>query len=476
MFFRIAGRRHCPSAVFILPAILIIWPALSAPGQDKTSPSDAIEGEAPFGAATPERDEETPPDEEAEEVDPRVILREERARRERIESLSRAQPRIEQEGAALAGPNVPPGLLAGTGVRFGNVVVSPRATVGAVFTDNADSDDDDRESDVILGANADLRADALLRRHALGVQATATTGASVNGSEDEFLDWEVGGDGRYDLTRRNSLNAAVTASLFREADSSAAAEADDDDATVNTVSGGLGYAFDGRLWDFSLNGLVDREAYAGDDTAERDNTTYTASTRLVHRLSNRLSIFVAPQYSLNEFDDIGNEGQDRDSSQVTGLVGVDTQLRPRLSLGASIGYSQTFFDDPDVEENGSVVGALDAAYIYDGRTNYRLSVNRQIDVTTVDDAVTETSTVVAAEVTKLLAPKHALTTQATYAYNEFDDGDRRDHDVTGAVGYFFQFTENFVFNLGYQYFTRFSDEDAEEFDENRAFIGVTVAY
>ena len=416
-------------------------------------------------------------EDDLEEVDPRTILREERERRERIESLIRAQPNIPQEGAVLAGPNVPKSLLPGSGgFTYGKVAFSPRATVGALLTDNAENsnEDEDRENDVILGASASVRADALMRRHALGAEASITGGSSLEGAEDDFLDWLVGVDGRYDLTRRSSLNAAVSGTVFQEDDSSIAAEGDE--ATVTNLSAGGAYAFNGRNWDFGLGAFTDIERFSDESSDDRDNDAYTLTAQVAHQLNQGLSIFVSPQYTLNEFDGVGDDGEDRDSSEVTGLVGVDATVSPRLKLGAAVGYSQAFFEDDGLEENGSVVGALNASYAYDARTNYRLSASRSVDVTTVDDASTEISTVVTGEATKLLAPKHAVTLQAIYTNSDFDDGDRTDHDITGALGYFFRFNPNFVFNLGYQYFTRFSDEDDEEFYENQVFIGVTVAY
>ena len=477
---KFAGRGLSRGAILALSAFIVGSPISPGFAQQGASPEG---GDFP-GTEKPEDensvdedavDEDAVGEDAAEEVDPRTILRQERERRERIENLSRAQPDIPQEGALLAGPNVPTGLLPGRGgFRYGKIAFSPRATIGALLTDNANNDDEDRDNDVTLGANASVRADALLRRHALGAEVGITGGSSLDGTDDDFLDWAAGADGRYDLTRQSSLNAAASGTVFQEDDSSV--EADGDEATVGNLAVGAGYVFDGRFWDFSLGGVTDFERFSDEGTDERDNTSYTLTARVAHRLSERLSVFASPQYSFNEFDGVGDDGQDRDSTELTGVIGVDTELRPRLTLGAAVGYTQAFFEDSELEENGSVVGSLDARYAYDARTDYRLSVSRSVDVTTVDDAATEISTVVTGEATKLLTSKHAVTAQAIYANNSFDDDDRTDHDITGGLSYFYRFHPNFVFNLGYQYFTRISDEDDEEFYENQIFIGLTVAY
>lgn len=409
-------------------------------------------------------------------VDPRILRREEEERRERIEQLSRSQPQIPKEGDLLASPDIPRGLLPKRGIRTGRIIYLPSVNVGAIITDNANNDDEVREDDVLLGASAAIRAQTLLRRHQLGAEASATAGYSVEGIEEDFLDWEVNADGRYDLDRQNSLNASAATSLAREADSSAEADGNGD-ADLNVFSGNAGYAFNGRLLDFSLNGIVDREDFSGDNTADRDNTVYTATTRVTRKFGNRLSLFVAPAYAVTEFDeDVSNDGEDRDSYEITGLVGAEYRPRPRLRVGGSIGYSQAYFDDPDVDENGSVVGSLETSLAYDSRTDLALNARREVEVTTVDGSASETETTVSATATRLLAPKHAISTELTYLHTDFDGLSRTDQDITAGVDYFFRFSDHLIFNLGYQYLERFSDDADEDFYENQMRISVTLVY
>ncbi len=412
-----------------------------------------------------------------EPIDPRILRREEEQRRQRIETLSRTQPQIPKESELLASPDIPKGLLPKRGVKSGRIIYLPSVTAGAIFTDNANDDDDVREKDVLLGVGAAIRAQTVLRRHQLGAEANATAGYSVEGIEDDFLDWEVGADGRLDINRQNSLRAGVIASLAQEADSSAEADDNEDDATLNAFDGTVGYFFGGRTLDFSLDGLVEREEFSGDNTDDRDNTTYTASTRLAQKYGKRLSIFVAPAYAVTAFDkEVGDDGQDRDSYEITGLVGAEYRPRPRLLVGGAIGYSQAYFDDPDVDGNGSVVGSLDASLAYNPRTELGLTAVREVDVTTVDGSASEVATEVAATVTRLLTTKQALSTKLTYQNTDFDGLDRIDQDLIAGIEYFYRFSDHLVFNAGYQYLERFSDDANEEFYENQARLGVTLVY
>lgn len=437
---------------------------------------EAAKTPLPSTEARPPEAVKAVPKEPQKSVDPRTLRREEETRRERIEKLSRSQPQIPRESDSLASTGIPKGLLPKRGIKSGRIVYLPSVTVGAVFSDNANSDDNLRDDDVVIGAGATVRAQTLLRRHEFGAEASATAGHSVEGIEDDFFDWSVEADGRFDLDRKNALRGGLNASLAQEADSSAEAD-DDEDADLSLFGGTLGYFFNGRALDFSLDGFVDREEVSGDSNDDRENTTYTASANLSKKWGNNLSIFLAPAYAITEFDEeVGDDGEGRDSYEITGLVGAEYRPRPRLRVGGSIGYSQAFFDDPNVDDNGSVVGSLDTRLAYNSRTDLALTASREVEVTTVDGSTSEIATTVSATATRLLTSKHAVSTGLTYLHTDFDGLNRVDQDITAGIEYFYRLSDHLVFNLGYRYLERFSNDDNEDFYENQAQIGMTLIY
>lgn len=451
-------------------SLLLLPPAL---GQQTEQTLDPSLEEAPLETLEENREGV----QQAEQVDPRILRREEEDRRQRIEALSRTQPQTPKEGELLAAPDIPKGLLPDRGVKAGPLVYLPSVSAGAVFTDNANDDDQVLDDDVLLGVGAALRAQTNMRRHQLGAEVSGTAGYSVKGVEEDFLDWSAGVDGRFDFDRRNKVRGGVTAVLAQEADSSAEADDNDDDATLNEIAGNLGYFFSGRTTDVFLDGLVERQEFSGDDTADRDNTTYTASTRIAQKFGKRFSVFVSPSYGYTVFDEeLSNDGLGRDAYAITGLIGAEYKPRPRLSVGGALGYSQAFFDDPNVDDNGSPIGSLDVSFGYDSKTDLGLSAVRQLDITTVDGSASDILTTISAKVVRLLSTKQALVPKITYQNAEFDGIDRIDQDLTAGLDYFLRLSDHIVFNAGYQYLERFSDDANEEFRENQARVGVTVIY
>jgi len=464
----------CLRRRFIMAMALCMLPFTPALGQDEAGTPAPSSEETPL-EALPEEASEV--EQAPAPIDPRILRREEEDRRQRIEALSRTQPQTPKEGDLLAAPDIPKGLLPKRGVKSGGLVYLPSFSVGALFTDNANDDVDALDDDVLLGAGAALRVQTNMRRHQFGADASATAGYSIKGVEEDFLDWEAGIDGRFDFNRQNSLNGRITTVLAQEADSSAEADDNDDDATLNEIEGDLGYFFGGRTIDLSLNGLVERQEFSGADTDDRDNTTYTASTRITRKFGKRLSLFVSPAYAFTEFDEeVGNDGQGRDANAITGLIGAQYRPRPRLSIGGAIGYSQAFFEDDNVDDNGSVIGSLDLSLAYNSKTDLGLSAGRELAITTVDGSASDILTSVSAKVVRLLSTRQALVPKITYQNTEFDGIDRIDQDLTASLEYFFRLSDHIVFDAGYQYQERFSDDADEEFRENLGRVGVTIIY
>ncbi|MEZ5935913.1 MAG: outer membrane beta-barrel protein [Alphaproteobacteria bacterium] len=463
----------------VLPVLAAFWLPLPGFVQDagaqETGQPAAEAGNTETNDAETGQSEDRVEDEKAGETDPRVLAREEQARRERIESLSRRPSQLPTEGRSLTSTAVPAALSSQQGVRFGRSVISPSAFLGATYTDNANNTETDREEDVLFGGTARLRVDSLLRRHALGAEASVTAGSSLTGNDDDVFGWEVGADGRYDLSRQSAVGAAVSGSLAQEADSSN--QADGTDAEVNDFSSSLGYQFTGRRLDYALNVSADRADFSGEDTADRDFWSYGVGGRVVRLVNDRLALFVAPQYTIDRFDEVSDDdGIDRDSAQLSAVVGADYQPRPRLTLGAALGYSETFFEDPDTDDQGEIIGSLSATYSYDPRTDVGLVVSRQTDVTTADDAASETVTAVGVDVIRLLSSERAVNAAATYAYSDFSGADRTDHGVTASLGYFHRLNDYLLIELGYQFQARQSDIDNNDFYENQVRVGMNITY
>lgn len=475
---RALGVVFALSSLLATPALAQVLAPEGPAAETPAPPPPSPERPADDPAASEPQSEVQP--EPVAKPDPRLILREQRERDLRIDRALATEARPLQ-GDFLAQTTVPTGLIRPEGLRVGNFIVLPSATLGAIFTDNIDAEDDERVDEVTLGAAGLVRLQSVLPRHSLGADAAVSSGLAVKGSDDSFFDWKVGADGRLDLTRTSSFNASADYTLGTEDATSAELQDDEveagEEVDVHEAGGNLGYLFRGRRFSWALNGLVDREDFVDGDQADRDNTTYTASTRATLDLTQRLAVFVAPEYADTRFDQkIADDGDSRNGQVITGLVGADYKPSARLVLGGALGYSQALFDDPDRDETGSVVGSGNVEWQISPKTSAELGLGREIGLTTVDDSSAETTTLAKAGITHILSTRNAISTEFNLINTDFNDLDRVDNDISARINLFHRLDQHLVLTLAYEYFQRLSDIDAEEFYENTALVGVTVVY
>ena len=149
-----------------------------------------------------------------------------------------------------------------------------------------------------------------------------------------------------------------------------------------------------------------------------------------------------------------------------------------MAATAEIGYLRVFFDDPEQDDTGAVIGgvALEGAIPFGRQTALRLGLDRSIDVTTIEESSLRTTTAFSAGITEQLSSVSVASASITYAHRDFDDIARTDQDVIAALGYSHTLSQNVALNLGYRFSKRFSDEDAEEFDRNTVSIGLSAAF
>ncbi|MGI9499885.1 MAG: outer membrane beta-barrel protein, partial [Geminicoccaceae bacterium] len=435
--------------------------------------ADKPEGEAAEDGAEKGAEDEGGAGKKA--VDPRKQALAEKARQLRIERQTEITSTLPTEGALFSSLRIPKGLVGDRGLRYGRFVVLPSIFFGTAYTDNAEAADQDREEDLSLAAAATVRVQPLLARHQFGVNATATASHSFQEDNDDFVDWQVGADGRLDLTRRSGVFGRVDYGLNTEDDSSADAEGQAND--LESINGNVGYDFRGNRFDYLIDFAAVRSDFSGGGSADRDNTTYQVNQRLSHRTTPRLTLFVTPQYTYSLFDeDVADDGEGRDAQTITGLVGADVALRAPITLSAAAGYTRLLFDDSGRDDSDSVVANGTLGWQISPLSSLELSASHSLELTTVDGAAARTSTALALGLTRQVGLDTSLRGEVGSTYSDFRGIDRNDVDLRAGVGVAHRLSDHFFLSLAYQYERRLSDQDDTDFYSNEGLVGFSVIY
>jgi len=448
----------------LIAALPAIGFAQNAPPKPPSEGADG-EGDAAAGA------------ENKPEIDPRTRTANEKARQLRIDSQTEITSGLptEAEGGFLSSLSVPDELIGNRGIRSGRVVVLPLFSLGAFYTDNTEAAREDEREELSLAAVGEIRAQSVLARHQFGADARITSGYSFQDDDEDIFDWVVGTDARLDLTRRSSVFGRVEYSFDTEDDSSADAGGITND--IEVIDADVGYQLRREKIRYIVDGGARRENFSGDESADRDNTTFELNQTLQHQTTRKLTLFASPQYAYTVFDQqVANDGEVRDAHNGTFLVGADLSLSAALTLSGAVGYSQLIFENSDQGNSGTAIASTTLEWRPNSLTSVELSGSRLLEISTLDGADSRVDTAASLGLTRQVGLDTSLSANVGATFSEFNGIDREDVDLSAGAGLTRRLTDNLFFTLAYQYERRLSNDDGVEFDENRALLGLSLIY
>jgi hypothetical protein len=399
-------------------------------------------------------------------------------------------------------PFEPRGL--GLGYRVGRFVVQPAVATGLAYDDNIDADNDDRVDDFIWVGAVGVRAQALLRRHAFGFDATAGTSRYFQNSSEDEVNWVVGADGRLDLTRRSQLAGRVSYTRAEESRESVDRDADADDSVFHQVNSSLTYDHRFTRTSLSVATSANRTEFENSDEADRDRWRFRVAPSVSYDIRPRLTADLSPSYARTAYDTEDEAGRDQDEEDYEIQAGLSYTVSPRLSTRGFVGYSwfRPADDDEDDEHGVTFGGSLtyavgerttaslaarrtiredttvtftgSLAHALDSRTSVGLAASRSFRDTNVDGASSSINTSVSGNIRRVIRSDMALTASAGAAREEFQGIDREDDSIFARLGYDWAFHRAVSLNVSYRYSQRFADDANDDFYRNIVFIGLTA--
>ncbi|MGI9487778.1 MAG: outer membrane beta-barrel protein [Geminicoccaceae bacterium] len=379
----------------------------------------------------------------------------------------------------FGGGSVPSSLLTPSRLRLGDFALSGQASLGMLYDDNVEADDDARDEDVFLTFAPSVRAQSTYARHSIGFGAGASAGTALKDSTDDFFDWQIGADGRLDLSRTSKVNASLSYSRDVEDDENVDAEDDEGDTPIHNFGAGLGYSAGGDRLGFSVDSTVSRLDVEGDDFEDRDSTTLGLSGKLKFGWSDKLSFSMGPSYRHATFDeDEADDGDGRDADRYAFQFGAGYRASRTISTRASLGYAILTFDDPDREDENTATGSAGLTWSPGNGTTLDLNASRSLELSIEDGEDSRTSTSASATLAHRLrlGSRSVLSSTLGLSVTRLSDLDRTDKNLTTGLTFGYRLAERAVLTSSYRFSRRFSDEEDAEFYRNLVSIGVTLSY
>ena len=388
------------------------------------------------------------------------------------------EPALNQSGY-FGGGSVPPSLEKPSRLRIGDFALSARASLGMLYDDNVNADDDERDEDVFLTFSPSARAQSTYARHSIGFGAGATTGTALNDTGDDFFDWRINADGRIDLSRKSKINAAVGYSQDVEDDEDIDSEDDDGDTPIHNIDASLGYSQAGERIGFGFGGTVSRLDIEGDDFQDRDRTAYGLNGRVNYKWSDDLSFSAGSTYRTSTFDeDLADDGESRDAHQYGLQVAAGYRASRTISTRASVGYSIVDFEDSDRDDNDIATGSAGLTWAAGLGTTLSLQVSRTLGLSIVDDEDSRISTSGSATLAHRLklGSRSALSSSFSVGVTRVSDLDRTDKNLVAGLTYGYRLADKVFFTASYRFSLRDSEDEEADYYRNLISAGVTVSY
>lgn len=371
------------------------------------------------------------------------------------------------------------------GVRAGAFTVFPEASLTGTYNDNIYATDTNTESDLITTLGARVSAVSNWSRHALNLRGGLAKHWYDDNSGENRLNWDVGGNGRIDITRDTNISAGLSY-----------AELTEDRGDPNAI--GIGAAAEPTEYSLfranvALNHRFNRVTsslgatyaeYDYDDTAAvgggapldqdfRDREQFTQFLRLGYDVSPDTNVYIEGTLNQRKYDQQPPlVALNRDSDGYSVVVGSEFRLTNLAQGGVFVGYQKQEYDDPTLSNIDGIAFGANVDWFVTPLTTIRFEAASTIEETISAGASGYTDNSAGLRVDHELMRNVILGGYASYANLDYKGISRDDDLIKAGLGIDYLLNRNLSLRLGYDYTDR--DSNVNTFDYTRNEVGLTL--
>lgn len=369
------------------------------------------------------------------------------------------------------------------GVRAGAFTVFPEASVTGTFNDNIFATDTNTESDFITTLAARVSAASNWSRHSLNLRAGLAQQLYADNNDEDRFDWDVGGDGRIDITRDTNIGAGLSYAQLHEdrgAPNAIGLAAEPTEYSLFRANVGLNHRFNRVTTGVGAtyaNYDYDTVPLIGGGTLNqdfRDREEYTQFVRLGYDVSPDTNVYVRGTLNQREYDQKPPAvALNRDSDGYAVVGGADFRLTNLAQGGVYVGYQTQDYDDPTLPEIDGLAFGANVDWFVTTLTTVRFEAASSIEETIAAGASGYTDNSAGIRVDHELMRNVILGGSASFANQNFEGIARDDDVVRAGLGVDYLLNRNFSLRLGYDYTDR--DSSVTGLDYTRNEVGLTFS-
>ena len=365
------------------------------------------------------------------------------------------------------------------GVHVGSFMVFPQARIKESYDDNIYAASTGEKDDFITTLGASVSANSTWSRHALSLSGSVSQALYSDHSDENRLDWNVGGTGRLDITGQTSLDASARYARLHEdrSDPNSPLTANEPveydlfnaTATFNQRFNRLGFEIGGEFRDYDYkNATSNTGTFILQDN--RDRKEYLERARVAYFVSPDTNVFVEGNIDQRRYDNVYT--LDRDSDGWAALVGSEFKLT-RLAQGeVYVGYQERDYKASTLGSTQGLTYGANIDWFVTPLTTVKLTADSRVEETTVGTASGYDNQRVALGVDHELLRNLILRGRVSFANNDFNDNPRNDDIIGAGASVLYLLNRNFDVGLAYDYTNR--DSNVTGFDYTRNIVALTL--
>ena len=367
------------------------------------------------------------------------------------------------------------------GIHAGAFTVYPQASVTGSYDDNIYATDSGTKSDFITALASNVYVYSDWSRHALNFQAGVKKSFYNSHSGENRLDWNVGADGRIDVTRDTRLDGALSYQQLHEDrgdPNSPGASSEPVPYTLLKGSAGINQRFN-RM---TASVIGDYNEYNYDNVVSttgvpisqdfRDRKEYDESLKVGYDVSPDTNVYMRGTLNQRKYNQHPPVvALNRDSKGYEVAVGSDFRLSNLAQGGVYVGYQSQTYDSAALSDNNGLSYGADVEWYVTPLTTVTLNADSTINET-FTTASGYLSLSVGLRVDHELLRNLLLNANVGYQNDDYSGLSRTDDITTAGLGAQYLLNRNFSVDLGYSYTNR--DSSVLGADYSRDVVGLTL--
>jgi len=368
------------------------------------------------------------------------------------------------------------------GIRAGGFTVYPEASVTGTFNDNIYATDVATESDFITTLATRVSVQSNWSRHALNLNAGLAQLLYADNSDEDRLDWNVGGNGRIDITRDTNISGGLSYAQLHEdrgAPNALGLAAEPTEYTLFQAEVALAHRFNRittRIGAGYSDFDYDDTPLIGGGIADqdfRDREEFEQFARLGYDVSPDTNVYIQGTLNQRKYDQQPPAvllNRDSDGWSIVG--GADFRLTNLAQGGVFVGYQEQEYDDPTLFNISGLAFGAKVDWFVTPLTTVRINAASRVEETVAAGASGFLDQSVGLGIDHELMRNVIVGARASYANQDYEGIGRSDDVIRAGLGLDYLINRNFSVGLGYDYTDRDSNVPGLGYTRNE--IGLTL--